>query len=167
MPTVGEFIAIGISVGSLIIAILAYRHANKVKKLDLLVEAGRARNNLHSNFVTLVELHPEAMKSRKAVASATGKSQGGAMHKWQAEWEGDEAFIKDQITPNVPKKDTDYKSLSPERLVSAIVDLHHLDNRVKELLDKYRSWMADDDNERDHIREDMRTKYPRGNKSGR
>lgn len=141
------------------VAILAYRHASKVKKLDLLVEAGRARNELASNFVTLVDLHGEALRSRKAVASATGKLRGGAMQKWQTEWEGDKAFIQNHLTPYIPRKDTDYASLKADKLVAVIVELDHLNNSVVELLEKYGQWQDFDNNERDQIREDVRTRY--------
>ena len=80
------------------------------------------------------------------------------MEKWKQEVEADKNAAK-QLFQNVPASDKSYDDLTPKELESTLVEVHQLQVQIDELRKKYDATVQADDEERKHIREDVRTRH--------
>lgn len=150
--TVPETIAILISLGSTVVAILAYRRAGTLKKLDQLVETGRAQNELRHSFNALTAIHNEAIRNRKAVMNAKGSHRSGAMQRMADEWDADAkviATLESKITGTTQSA----KSMSPISLANLLVEIDGVKRGIDDLLEKYREWDEWNKEQQKQIRE--------------
>ena len=141
-----------------IMGYVSYRRSNSLKSLDLRIELRKAINVAQSNLQQLEKLIEYANKSREAVASATGRFKSGMMEKWKHEVEADKSAVK-QLFQNTPAADKSYDNLNPKALESTLVEVHRLQVQIDELSKKYDAAVRADDEERKHIREDVRAQH--------
>ena len=141
-----------------IMGYVSYRRSNSLKSLDLRIELRKAINVAQSNIQQLEKLIEYANKSREAVASATGRFKSGMMEKWKQEVEADKGALK-QLFQNAPAADKSYDNLTPKALESTLVEVHRLQVQIDELSKKYDAAVRADDEERKHIREDVRARH--------
>ena len=141
-----------------IMGYVSYRRSNSLKSLDLRIELRKAVNVAQSGLQQLSKLIEYANKSREAVASATGRFKFGMMEKWKQEIEADKNAVK-RLFQNAPAADKSYDNLTPKELESTLVDIHRLQVQIDELRNKYDAAVRADDEERKHIREDIRTRH--------
>lgn len=142
-----------------VIAVISYRRVKTLKALDLRLEVHRLRNDAHVAIVGLVDSFDTAVASRKAVASAIGKSGSGDMVKWQNQWDRDRKEI-DDLSSQVPGTDVEYDGLSPKILEEKVVQLHRTKGWIDELTKQYESDIEWDNNQRNQLREDRRANPP-------
>ena len=65
------------------------------------------------------------------------------------------------LVRDLPTADDDHaKMTNHEELESSLIDVHRAASRAKRLRTKYEQELAKDDRERDHVREDMRSRQP-------
>lgn len=141
-----------------IMGYVSYKKSNSLKSLNLRLELRKAVNDLRSSLSRLGKLTEHANRSRQAVASATGKLGSGMMEKWRQEVEVDKNTAK-QLFENTPAADKSYDDLTPKELESTLVEVHRLQIQVDELSKKYDAAVQADDEERKHIREDVRARH--------
>ena len=115
--TTPDIIAIVISIGGLAVAILAYRRAGKLKKLDQLVEAGRAQNELQDSYKSLKTMHEVALDHRKMVMAARGTFKSGNMQRMENEWNTDAATIA-ALEKDVANSTRSPNLMSPSKLAA-------------------------------------------------
>lgn len=136
-------------VTGLALAIISYRRAGKLKKLDLYVDSGRMANELRQAYEQLTELHGGSLKARQNMAAALGLFTSGAMQKWEGEWNPDKAII-DELT--IPDANADYHARSPTELSKTIVTFDRSLQTVNALNTKYREWAEWNEKKGDEIR---------------
>lgn len=141
-----------------ILSVISYRKSNSIKKLDLRLELRREINNTLTNLAALSDLLPYANRSRSAVASATGNFHSGAMQRWNNEFEEDNATLV-SITERAPSPETNYDSLNTKELEAKLIEVHSIQSEINTLTNKYQAAVDSDDNERNHIREDIRAQH--------
>lgn len=141
-----------------IMGYVGYRTGTSLKSLDLRLELKKAANDVQSNLSQLDKLIGHANQSREAVASATGRYKSGMMEKWKQEVEADKNTAK-QLLQNAPAADKSYDDLTPRELESTLVEVHRLQVQVDGLRNKYDAAVRADDEERKHIREDVRARF--------
>ena len=163
--TIPEIIAIGISLGSTVVAILAYRRAGNLKKLDQLVEAGRAQNELRESYNSLTAMHKTGLKNRKAVMVAKGSIRSGSMKKMEAEWNADAGVIA-ALKAEVANSSRSPDSMSPRLLADLLVEIDSVKRRVDVLVGRYREWDDWDKQQQQHIREERFAQFQAGRTSG-
>lgn len=159
--SVAEWATIVVSLLALGISIASYRHASSIKRLDLRLDARKARSSLLQKFEDVEGLLPQARRSHLAVASALGSLRSGAITKWEKECDQhtDElAKLKGQLTVG----DGAYDRMSDKQLELEISKLHVLSVAVEAIGKVYERSVADDDRDRDHIRREMENRRPLG-----
>lgn len=137
---------------------VSYKRSNSLKSLDLRIELRKSVNVAQSNLQQLEKLIEYANKSREVVASATGRFKSGMMEKWKQEVEADKNAVK-LLFQNVPAADKSYDDLTPKALESTLVKIHRLQVQIDELSKKYDAAVRADDEERKHIRDDVRARH--------
>lgn len=65
----------------------------------------------------------------------------------------------EQLSQNAPATDKNYDDLTPKDLESTLVEVHRFQVQVDELRKKYDAVVRADDEERKHIREDVRARF--------
>lgn len=145
-------------VAGAIMGYVSYRRSNSLKSLDLRIELRKAVNVAQSSLQQLEKLIEYANKSREAVASAMGRFKSGMMEKWKKEVEADKNAVK-LLFQNAPAADKSYDDLTPKELESTLVEVHRLQVQIDEIRNKYEAAVRADDEERKHIREDVRTRH--------
>jgi len=136
----------------------SYRRSNDLKSLDLRLELRKAANEMLSDLSQLEELIAHANKSRQAVASAKGKLRSGMMVKWKQEVEADKIRIE-QLSINASSAENNYDKLNHKELESKLVEVHKLQIQIDKLRNKYDAEVHADDEDRKHIREDVRARH--------
>ena len=94
---------------------------------------------------------PYANQSRERVAAATGNLHSGAMVAWKEQHETDQSALE-SVSEEARSLNKNHEALSLVELEAELVNVHQLQNRLKELKDKYDDAVRSDDNERDRIR---------------
>ena len=141
-----------------IMGYVSYRRSNSLNSLDLRIELSKAVNVAQSGLQQLEKSIEYANKSREAIASATGMFKSGMMEKWKQELEADKNALK-QLFQNAPVADNSYDNLTPKELESTLVEVHRLQVQMDVLRNKYDAAVRADDEERRHIREDIRIRH--------
>lgn len=140
-----------------IMGFLGYRKANSLKSLEMRLDLQRNATNLHSSYAELENLIDSANQSRIRIAAATGRFHSGMMVIWNNELETDKATIV-QIGETIPTGNERYENLNTEELASRLVDAHRIQGQINQLMNKYNASIREDDNRRDHLREDVQTR---------
>ena len=153
----GIVVSMVTSFSALVVAILSYRRAGKLKKLDLYVGASRADTKLRADYELLIRLHGDALERRKQIAALIGQSRSSVMQQWETEWQDDRSRMA-ELGTSIPYKDTGYKRMSQDELSKRLVALEKTTSGVNILISKYKGWEAWDKEQGDQFREDQRTK---------
>ena len=159
-----EIIAIVISIGGVIVAALVYRRAGRLKKLDLLVEVGRAQNGLRGEFESLKAMHDVALDHRQKVMAALGSLKSGNMQRMQDEWNADAENIV-ALESDVANGGRSPNSMSPSKLAALLVEIDAVKRRVDSLGSKYKEWDEWDEQQRLQIREEKLAQFQAGRTS--
>jgi gas vesicle protein len=141
-----------------IMGYVSYRRSNSLKSLDLRIELKRALNVAQASVQKLDSLIDYANKSREGVASATGRFKSGMMQKWKEEVEEDKNNVK-LLRQNTPETNKSYTNNSPKELESELVEVHRLQIQIDAVRSKYEAAVRADDEERKHIRKDVRAHH--------
>jgi hypothetical protein len=141
-----------------IMGYISYRRSNRLKSLDLRLELRRSISDLHSDINRLRKLIDNANGSRRAVMSAKGMFQSGAMEKWKNEVKADRTKIG-ELFKSAPDAESAYDTLDAGALESELVVVHKLSSEIKSFLDKYSDAIRFDDEQRRQIREDQRARH--------
>jgi hypothetical protein len=144
-------------VAGAVMGYVSYRKSNSLKSLDLRLELRKAINALQSTLSQVEKQIEYADKSRRAVASATGKIGSGMMEKWKQDVEADKDATK-KMLQSAPPTNKSYDNLTSEELESALVETHRLQVEADELRKKYDSTVMADDEDRKRIKDDMRAR---------
>lgn len=145
-----EILAFGVSVLALVVSGASYWHARSVKKLDLRIEARKARTRLLEDIKRASNLVHDANQSRIAVASATGRLQSGSMEIWHAHTEEGFETIK-EIRADIKGDGRDYGDMSEKEIEAEIARLTGYQSRIETILNKYREEINQDDRMRERI----------------
>lgn len=137
---------------------VSYRKIDGIKTLDLRLELRRAANDTRASLSALERLLEYSNRSRKAVASATGRFRSGMMQKWSEEYASDNTLVAG-IQVSVPDLDENYDQLTHQELEQKLVAVHSLQNQIKSLSDKYNAAVVSDDEDRRQIKEDIRGRH--------
>lgn len=141
-----------------IMGYVSYRRSNSLKSLDLRIELKKAVNVAHVSLQQLDSLIDDANKSREGVASATGRFKSGMMQKWKNEIHEDKNKVK-LLHQNAPEANKSYDDCGPKELESKLVEVHQLQVQIDSIRSKYEAAVRADDEERKHIREDIRARH--------
>ena len=104
----------------------------------------------------LRETHAAALPSRRAIFSANGMLNSGAMQQWHEEWEVDQQAVGSLAGQLGEETLKDYGSLNPAKLASAVAFLHSLKGQVEKIANKYEASLREDDGGRAELRADRR-----------
>lgn len=146
-------------VAGAIMGYISYQKSNSLKSLDLRLELQKAENDFQSDISLLKERIEYADKSRRAVLAARGLFRSGRMDKWNLEAKKDIERIE-QLSSDDQAEEDSYDNLGPKDLESKIVDAHRRQRELDKMLEKYNAAIQSDDNQRNHIREDARSRNP-------
>lgn len=134
---------------------ISYRRSNSIKSLDLRLELRKAVSEVEIALGKLVQLLEYADRSRRAVASAKGGVNSGAMLAWAEAIQKDNARAKG-LAESGPQGPASYEGLSLTELETMLVAMHKLKGEVATLTEKYETAVKADDEDRRQIREDWR-----------
>jgi len=134
---------------------VAYRRSGKFKAIDLRLSLRKAQSTLQADADELPALLQHAKKSRERVASATGAFGSGATKHWLDAWEVDFAALS-QLQNEVAAFQKDCSKLSHAALESELVLAHQLQRKVDGVRAKYQHALAQDDTQREQLRQDQR-----------
>jgi hypothetical protein len=143
--------------GGAVVAYFGYRKTEGLKSLDLRLELRKALAVLQTEIDEVPTLIDQGEKSRKAIASATGMFQSGAMKKWSTQWEADRNSVV-AFHGRFEKLNINYANAPTVELETNLVEAHCIQTWVSKLKNSYASSLAEDDRKRDHLREDMRAR---------
>jgi len=99
-----------------IMGFVAYRHSREVREADRRLELDKLRNAAHVAAVSLVDLLPRALQSRKTVLNARGMFHSGLMQRFQEQYEQD-LNRATKLAGMVPNTQTTFNSLSANKSV--------------------------------------------------
>lgn len=133
-----------------ILGYIGYRKTNEIKSLDLRIELRKGINEFTALLSKTQELLPHCNKSRERVAVARGSSQSGDMVKWKLDYEIDLMALS-ELSKNQPII-SNPETLNQALLEKEILNLHRLLLQLKELNDKYKTYLEADEKERDRLR---------------
>lgn len=134
-----------------IMGFIAYRHSKEVKDSDRRLELDKLRNAAHVAAVSLVELLPRALQSRKAVLNAGGMFHSGLMNRFQEQYDQDLKRAT-ELAGMVPNTQTTFDSLSASELEKRIIELDRTRGWIDDLLSTYQAAMVEDEKMREEIR---------------
>lgn len=142
-----------------IMGYVAYRRSNEIKRSDRRLDLHKVRNDAHVAIVQLLELLPDALRSREAIMSARGLFKSGAMKKYQDEHAKDLQRATELAT-KMPPVEVNYDSLSQHLLEKELVELDRTRGWIDALIQKYRASIEQDDRWRSELRADRRAHPP-------
>jgi hypothetical protein len=140
-----------------IMGYVSYRRTEQLKTLDLRVELRKLLTDVRALCADLREVMTRASKSRKAVAAATGGRSSGAAMKWETDLADDQGLLK-SIQSQLPESNSTFARSSQSELEERLLHFFALQGQAVGLREKYQSALAADDRQRDHIREDTRSR---------
>jgi hypothetical protein len=132
---------------------LSYRKTNEIKALELRLEIMKTGVDLFQKAADLADLLSRAKRSRNAVAAAMGTRQSGAYERWVRQHTADEESL-DSINDSVDQLNIDYSKVSLRELERAIGEINGLRTIVMGITERYVGSIADDDRNREFIREE-------------
>jgi hypothetical protein len=141
-----------------IMGYVGYRRTEDLKALDLRIELQKANSDLRQLVLDLPSHLEFARKSRKAVSSATGRLDSGALEQWLSECEVDLAAASSMIA-GLPSPEGRYQGLSHADLEQKLVEVHVAASEAAKLRQKYDASLAADEKDRDHIKQDTRARW--------
>ncbi|WP_303903038.1 hypothetical protein [Thiohalomonas denitrificans] len=133
-----------------IMGFVAYRHSREVREADRRLELDKLRNAAHVAAVSLVDLLPRALQSRKAVLNARGMLHSGLMQRFQEQYERDLKRAT-ELAGMVPNTQAAFGSLSVSALEKQIIELDRTKGWIDELLNTYQTAVAEDEKMREEI----------------
>lgn len=135
---------------SIAMSIAAYRRTGALKATDLTVEILKRRNRLAIEAPALLPNLELADRSRKAVASAKGIRQSGAMTHWDRTFQADKASAV-QLTQQAEVAAEPSKKDSVAALTQLLSTTDLLLEKINRLHSKYAATIAADNVDRDRI----------------
>lgn len=135
---------------SFAMSIAAFRRTGMLKAADLTVEILKRRNRLAIEAPALLPHLDLADRSRKAVASAKGIRQSGAMTLWNQAFQADRASAV-LLTQQAEKAAEPSKKDSVATLTQLLATTDLLLEKIISLRSKYAATIAADDIDRDRI----------------
>ena len=139
-----------------IISVRSYYLARSFKVLDLRLQAETLRSDTNVALSRLRETYDTALPSRRAILSATGMVNSGAMQKWNEECEIDQQAVESLAGQLGKETAKDYGTLNPAKLASAVAFLHSVKGRVEKIANKYEASLRKDEGGRAELRADRR-----------
>jgi len=152
-----SYVGMATGVAGFVLAFISLKKTSSLKSLDLRLELGKTVNKIENGLSQATKLIDDANNSRVAVASAMGRGRSGMMVRWGEQIETDKNTINQLSNDLLGFKD--YTKLNQNKLESNLLGIHKIEIQLIEIKDKYNKSIADDDNNRNHIREDMRSKH--------
>lgn len=141
-----------------VIGLISYRRSQQIKALDLRLELRQHVSDVRAEVEALPALLDRARASRSTVRAAMGRGQqSGDNLIWKAELENDLKTVQ-ALACELPDAKETYQRSKPQKLENKLVEVHALAVKVAVLRDKYKTELASDDKDRDHIRADIRTR---------
>jgi hypothetical protein len=134
---------------------VSYRRTEDLKRLDLRVEVRKLLVDTHAVVAGLPDVLHKAYRSRRAVASATGKLGSGRQKQWEESLAIDRAQVQ-AIHTRLPDSEKSFAATSQEDLEAELLRIHAISNEALALQAKYLEELKADDLQRDHIRNDQR-----------
>lgn len=159
-----SYVGMVTGIAGAIMGCVSYRRINSMKSLDLRLELKKAINEVEIRIPQIEKLIEDTNKSRKAVASRTGRFYSGRMKRWEGEVKADKNKLA-QLSESAPRSEENYDKLNPQELESKLIEVHKYQAQLKELKDKYDAAIRSDDEERKQIREDIRAEHAPQNKN--
>jgi len=154
---VGGLVGTITGIAGAILGYISYRRTEDLKSLDLRLELKRSEND-RRRLVRGLPAHLEhAKQSRTRVAAASSGARSGAVVQWLAEWDADLGAAQAMFNA-LPPSSTDYSTLDHGELEAKLVASHAAFGDAEAIQEKYAGMLADDDNQRDHIRQDARAR---------
>lgn len=140
-----------------IMGYVGYRRSMEIKALDLRIELRKSISDLSDEIQDLPNILDQAKRSRTAVAAATGRYKSGAMQHWLAQWEADQKSLE---TFDIGFNELNINHFQDDHatLEASLIEAHSLLTSVRRMRHKCEIGIESDDRERDHIREDIRTR---------
>jgi hypothetical protein len=132
--------------------VIALIRTGRFKTLDLRLELRKAENDLRALIDELPALMQRAVQSRSAINDARGMFDSTALAAFVQTMEEDTKAIQ-ELTKERPADGQDHRKLSAAELESRIIKLHAVLPNAKKLRDKFTASLADDDAERDRLRD--------------
>lgn len=143
---------------------ISYRRSNQMKTLDLRLELMTLVVQLFHDMDAVGALIEQAVRSKKAVASATGR-RGDVLQRWLKQAEADRESVS-TLNEMFDELNVDHSSANAEALESRIVEAHALKSTLANIQQKYASILAEADKEREYIREDVRSRAASSGRPG-
>ena len=137
----------------------SYRKTDEIKALELRLELMKTGVEVFQKADELGGLLSRAARSRDAVAAAKGEFKSGAHAKWKSQLEADHESLAN-ITEAVDRLNVDYSKTPLKELERVIVEVHALRGIVIGVTEKYLAAIADDDRNREHLRQQSQAKQP-------
>lgn len=134
-----------------IMGFVAYRHSKEVRESDRRLELDKLRNAAHVAAVSLAELLPRALQSRKAVLNARGMLHSGLMKQFQQQYDQDLKRAT-ELAGMVPNTQVISNSRSASELEKRIIELDRTKGWIDDLLSTYQAAMVEDEKMREEIR---------------
>ena len=142
-------------VSGALMGFVAYRRSGKFKAMDLRLTLRKAQSTLQADANELPPLLEHAKKSRERVAAATGAFGSGATKHWLDAWNADFSALS-ELQDEVAAFQKDCSKYSHSALESELVMAHELQRKVENVRAKYQQALAQDDTQREQLRQDQR-----------
>jgi hypothetical protein len=137
------------------IAYIALQKTEQLKSQDLQLELGKALAKLENDLTSLPELLATAAKSRERISAARGLFNSGPMIKWKEGLTNDQTHLQG-FNETFVRLNSSSEAQSVAHLQNRLFDVDRLQTSVFDLRRKYQASLAEDDKQRDHLREDQR-----------
>lgn len=133
---------------------IAYRRSNQIQTADRRLELHKLRNSTHVVVVGLVDLLPQALRSRKAILNARGMLHSSIMKQFEEQQIRDSERAR-ELASQVPSIDHRFDNLSVDQIEEQIIHLHRTKEWVDELVRKYNEHLAEDDRSSSDLRSEQ------------
>ena len=130
------YLALAVALAGLLVSVVSYRKANSVKTLDLRLDLRNTLSALHMKLSELPALIQDADNSRKANASAAGRTNSGLMKAWANEI-GDAKALVEDIAVSAPEPGTEFRGIPQRSLEDLIVEIQANLIRLETIERKY------------------------------
>jgi hypothetical protein len=140
-----------------VMGFVSYRRSNEMKALDLRLQLAKVVLQLFHEIDGVGELIERARKSRIAVSAATGRRGSEAFERFIRQAEADEASLA-VLNEAFDELNVDHSDASETDLEHKIVEAHALETTLGAIRERYTTALAEDDRDRDQIREDHRAR---------
>lgn len=138
-----EWVTVALSLVALGVSIASYCHASSIKRLDLRIEARKARTSLARQVKDIRGLMHTARESRLQVFAAASRLQSGILAEWEREL-AQKAEELEKLAAEFRADEGDYQTMSDGDLEAEIVHLHRISTEVSAIEGVYRGSLAED-----------------------